>query len=692
MKKISLLLILAIIFTVLPFGVGAETATAIEVGQYVRFGTYLGAPILWRCIDVNDKGYLLLSDKIITLKSFDAAGDKDSDPAGVRKTRGSDVWADSSLRTWLNSDDTVVTYAEGHIPLGVNVMNGINDYASEKGFLHSDNFSPAEISLIKPVSIPTAVGRVDVTGASEGSELHKYVATIGYSGSNYITAYKSYTTDLVFLPSVTDIEKIAASGTLGDEYFLGYPTSRAIAKSEQGYDVLSESRPYFYWTRDPVAFSMGDQVRCVYNVSAIFDRALFLEDPSTPFGSPSIDNVVAYNGGIGVRPALYINSDIAAIKSGTGSNAMPYVLTNTQSRIFISSDKDNAPAGTEAGVSAVAVNAPANATYKYYFNGGQVESFENLTLTRPENCFIAIMYDGQTEIDRAELILHTVNYEPTDTPLTLDFEGTSSQPEGFDGTWGSSSSGYVDNESGKSLKLVSGADAVSSLTIDTLSGKTGAIVVKADVNFSDFNFGEDGGELFTIKGKNSSAATVEYAPLVVSGDRYIRLNGTSSDNVLAYDLEEGTWHSIELIIDASRQQITVLFDGKVVCRNESFASADLITFTELVISSSPVGEEYTSSAVCLDNIAVHSIRGDRNFGYISDDRGLKLVNYAGITGPATVYLADNGIIVHKENITLTADGDIYLDTTLSGTDLEEIDVYVWADGMVPYDGFRKIGW
>ena len=40
-------------------------------------GTYYDDPILWRCIAYDENGPLILSDKILCMKAFDAAGDNE---------------------------------------------------------------------------------------------------------------------------------------------------------------------------------------------------------------------------------------------------------------------------------------------------------------------------------------------------------------------------------------------------------------------------------------------------------------------------------------------------------------------------------------------------------------------------------------------------------------------------------------
>ena len=44
---------------------GEAAAVGINIGDYVQMGTYYGAPILWRCVDIDENGPLMLSDKII---------------------------------------------------------------------------------------------------------------------------------------------------------------------------------------------------------------------------------------------------------------------------------------------------------------------------------------------------------------------------------------------------------------------------------------------------------------------------------------------------------------------------------------------------------------------------------------------------------------------------------------------------
>ena len=75
MKKqlTALVLCICMVLSVLPFS-GTQTAQAadeetssvgtsnISIGDYIRLGTYNGQPILWRCVDIDERGPLMLSD------------------------------------------------------------------------------------------------------------------------------------------------------------------------------------------------------------------------------------------------------------------------------------------------------------------------------------------------------------------------------------------------------------------------------------------------------------------------------------------------------------------------------------------------------------------------------------------------------------------------------------------------------
>lgn len=147
-----------------------EPVINIELGDTVVLGQYNGAPIEWRVIKLNDDGKsaVVLSDKILTMKCFDAAeSGKYNDYLGesywtadtsgfdgimMQMIRGDNRWAYSNIRTWLNSEREVVTY-EDQAPTYYAMSEHKNGYDDEAGFLNS--FTDEELAAILTTSVET---------------------------------------------------------------------------------------------------------------------------------------------------------------------------------------------------------------------------------------------------------------------------------------------------------------------------------------------------------------------------------------------------------------------------------------------------------------------------------------------------------------------------------------------------------
>ncbi|MGN0181885.1 MAG: DUF6273 domain-containing protein, partial [Candidatus Ornithomonoglobus sp.] len=236
-KLISLLVTAAMIMTFLPVTVSA--AESINIGEYVQMGTYYGAPILWRCVDIDENGPLMLSDKIICIKPFDAAGDNTSGSHGrgyndghYRKRWGSNYWADSNMRCWLNSDASAgnVNWTCGNAPTEDKVY-GYNDYADEAGFL--TNFTLGERNAIKPVTQKSLLDGYEYDSNNKDSNYHICDFHINNVLQNYDTAYSEQVTDSVFLLDVKQVNAVYNnSNVLGDKYYIGEPTEQCVSNSE----------------------------------------------------------------------------------------------------------------------------------------------------------------------------------------------------------------------------------------------------------------------------------------------------------------------------------------------------------------------------------------------------------------------------------------------------------------------------
>ena len=148
MKRIiSLFLCITLLISVISvsaININAETTVngGIQIGDTITLGKYLNEPIVWRCVDIDENGPLMLSEKVLCTKEYDAPGDSPYHDDGwgwVRKRWGSNCWQDSNIRQWLNSTEENVSWT--HCP---------PSYASESGFM--SNFSDYERSLIKSVT------------------------------------------------------------------------------------------------------------------------------------------------------------------------------------------------------------------------------------------------------------------------------------------------------------------------------------------------------------------------------------------------------------------------------------------------------------------------------------------------------------------------------------------------------------
>jgi len=262
------------------------------IGSYVEMGTYNGKPITWRVIN-NDAETKLLSDKIISMKPFDAKGDVEGDD---RLNYGSNNWETSNMREWLNSSDNSVTYIK-NAPTNANVYNGVNDYDSEKGFL--TNFGQNELNAIRKVTHKSILSGQDMSLADGGVELHVSNQMVSSMEENYNDAYFKYVEDSMYLLSVKEMYEdiYLNSGRLGAGYNKAYPTQEAIDNSEDKSGMYTDSF-WHYWLRTP------------YSYNPYYVRKASINDTSN--GSTD-----AYRGNRGVRPAFNLKDTANLVGSGT---------------------------------------------------------------------------------------------------------------------------------------------------------------------------------------------------------------------------------------------------------------------------------------------------------------------------------------------------------------------------------------
>ena len=267
--------------------------TQVELGQYISLGKYNGKDVIWRCVSVDDKGSLMLADKVIDTLPYDAKTNDNNRSKShsrnyKRDTYGSNYWKDSNMRSWLNSaaDAGEVKWLCGNPPREDSV-NG-NAYDQKAGFLN--DFSKAEIAAMKNMTQRSLVSHPEYNlGFHDGEgrsdlELNYDIENVD---SNFDSAYGENSTEKVFLPDVQQVNTVWKN--FGNYY---------IARNEQGV-------AWPYWLRTPVTDCNHD-MRYVHS-----NGSVGREWPNTDY--------------IGVRPAFYLDSDYYVTTSGDGSASNPYV-------------------------------------------------------------------------------------------------------------------------------------------------------------------------------------------------------------------------------------------------------------------------------------------------------------------------------------------------------------------------------
>ena len=255
----------------------SKTLSQLSAGSKVRDpNTKLyNSAIPWIVLEHGHDGTgttTLLTEKIVTLKAFDAKEPNNSN--SDRKNYGNNRYAYSNILSWLNSEKQDWyrnKHSQDQTPDSTNVSQG--PYNSEAGFLNG--FSYGFKKLLKTVGKVTAKNTVTDSGGSE-------------------TVYSK-----IFLLSNTEVglanENNIAEGTLYS-YFssntqrIAYATQECIDNVPSGGSKPSStSAAWYWWLRTPNA-SNSRTARDVRH-------------------DGTLSNGSAYSGSDGVRPACSIPSD-----------------------------------------------------------------------------------------------------------------------------------------------------------------------------------------------------------------------------------------------------------------------------------------------------------------------------------------------------------------------------------------------
>jgi hypothetical protein len=344
-QKISLLLILSMLFSCMTgiapivssngtIGVTngvAEAATSIETGDYIMFGNYYGAPVIWRVLDIDeDTGHaLVLSDRILALKAVDAKGIYHPNKIGVapnvrvveRDVNGSNYYPDSNIRQWLNSRSpnsvaNTIDWRQND-PTAANVASGFNAYHNEKGFLSDDNFNAIERSLIVPHTHKVMLEEADIAKKDGGEAEFQGYDYVNNDLDNYnTTAYYKEITDHVFLLSAEQAVEYVLnnSESLGEGYLHAKPTPQAVENSDYETPLFSADKTWKYFLSTAQPHLTPSAMMVVRDATSIYGP--FIQEP-------------ALNGTYGIRPAMKLDIQNAMfLEGGTGTVNNPYVIND----------------------------------------------------------------------------------------------------------------------------------------------------------------------------------------------------------------------------------------------------------------------------------------------------------------------------------------------------------------------------
>lgn len=278
----------------------SKTLGSLPNGALVKdTGTlYYGKPIVWKIADKNHVGYpsgsvTLITEKIITLKCFDAMESGNSD--GNRRSYGNNRYSLSNIDKWLNSDAAAgrwwaATHSADAAPTNANVWSNYNEYDAQAGFLNG--FSANMKAALLNTTITVAKNTVTDGGGSETITRKLFLAStteVGLANEN----------------SVAEGSKLAIFSDNNSR--LAYPTAEAVSNSEYKTSGLAVGSPWWWYLRTPYA-----------------SNSCHVRDVDT---DGALGYTVAYNGSGGVRPLCNLKSEIL-VSDNTDSDGAYTIIWN----------------------------------------------------------------------------------------------------------------------------------------------------------------------------------------------------------------------------------------------------------------------------------------------------------------------------------------------------------------------------
>lgn len=276
-----------------------QALSNLAVGAKIKFGALYGSSLVWTLADKNHSGYpsgavTFVAEKIIKLMCFDAMEASNSD--SNRRSYGNNRYLHSNLRRWMNSAAAAGTWytaqhAADAAPTNANVWSNYNEYDAIAGFLNG--FTANEQAALLSTTLTVAKNTVTDSGGSETVADKIFLLSnteVGLANEN----------------GITEGSILSLFNTSGNR--IAYPTANAVSNSEYTNSSLNASSAWYWWLRTPYA-SYSYFVRFVHT-------------------DGSLNSSNAYNGGIGLRPAFNLASDLL-ISDSADSDGCYTVVYNT---------------------------------------------------------------------------------------------------------------------------------------------------------------------------------------------------------------------------------------------------------------------------------------------------------------------------------------------------------------------------
>lgn len=271
----------------------SQPITNLAVGSKIKYGSYKvenssTLPIIWKVIDKNHTGYpvnsvTILTDKIVDLRGFDANEPLNANTG--RSTNGNGRYRSSNLRQWLNSGGTASAWW-----IAQNPADGTTN-------TNNKDATPSDAGMSEPTGYDNIAGFLSNFTAQEFGKMLSTTLTVA---KNTLTdgGASETVTDKVFLLSNTEVGLTNENAIVEGNLFAIFAANvnRIAYMTDQSFaNTLSMTKPgtgagWHWWLRTPVA-TISYGTRMIYPDGTTWNNS-------------------AYNGGMGVRPALNLASDI----------------------------------------------------------------------------------------------------------------------------------------------------------------------------------------------------------------------------------------------------------------------------------------------------------------------------------------------------------------------------------------------